>query len=430
MVMMLVAGFTPVTPLVVIPPVLIALIAGNNLIGGGRSYGRSAARPVGPGPAPRSSGGPSGPRPAEPVPAAGGRGARRAPMTLFRDRGMVLRTIRLGEADRIVTLMTEEHGKVRAVAKGVRRTTSKFGSRLEPLSHVALLGWQGRGDLDTINQVEVIDTNRAVREDLDRMAAAMSMLEVVDQIGQERHGNPRLYEMLVGAIAALAQQRSPMVSPAFFLKVLALEGSAPVLDGCVSCGEEDEDQLVAFDIVEGGVLCRSCRRGRPLSPAGLSSSDAPSGVACPACWPSPARRSPMRSPRWPPRPWRPTSTADSARCARARCPDVAGGAAGGGTTGRSTVLWFRRDLRTADHPALLAAVEEASSAAGSVAPLFVVDDALVASAGANRRSFLSGTLDRTRRSARRVPGPAGRSARGGGAGLRRRGGGPHRVRHR
>jgi DNA repair protein RecO (recombination protein O) len=191
-------------------------------------------------------------------------------MTLFRDRGMVLRTIRLGEADRIVTLMTEEHGKVRAVAKGVRRTTSKFGSRLEPLSHVSLLGWQGRGDLDTINQVEVIDTNRAVREDLDRMAAAMSMLEVVDQIGQERHANPRLYEMLVGAIAALAQERSPMVAPAFFLKVLALEGSAPVLDGCVSCGEEDPGQLVAFDLVEGGVLCRNCRRGRPLSPAGLA----------------------------------------------------------------------------------------------------------------------------------------------------------------
>jgi DNA repair protein RecO (recombination protein O) len=191
-------------------------------------------------------------------------------MTLFRDRGMVLRTIRLGEADRIVTLMTEQHGKVRAVAKGVRRTKSKFGSRLEPLSHVALLGWQGRGDLDMINQVEVIDTFRTVREDLDRMAAAMSMLEVVDQIGQERHGNPRLYEMLVGAMAALAERDSPMVAPAFFLKVLALEGSAPVLDVCVSCGQEDSGLLVAFDLTEGGVLCRSCRRGRPLSAGGLS----------------------------------------------------------------------------------------------------------------------------------------------------------------
>jgi DNA repair protein RecO (recombination protein O) len=182
---------------------------------------------------------------------------------------MVLRTIRLGEADRIVTLMTEQHGKVRAVAKGVRRTRSKFGARLEPLSHVALLGWQGRGDLDIVNQAEVIDTNRAVREDLDRMAAAMSMLEAVDQIGQERHANPRLYEMLVGAVTALADRDPSMVATAFFLKVLALEGSAPVLDLCVSCGEDDPSLLVAFDLAEGGVLCRRCRRGRPVSAGGI-----------------------------------------------------------------------------------------------------------------------------------------------------------------
>jgi DNA repair protein RecO (recombination protein O) len=182
---------------------------------------------------------------------------------------MVLRTIRLGEADRIVTLMTERHGKVRAVAKGVRRTRSKFGSRLEPLSHVALLGWQGRGDLDIVNQVEVIDANRVVREDLDRVTVALSMLEVVDQVAQERHANPRLYEMVVGAVAALAIHNSPMLAPAFFLKVLALEGTAPHLSSCVSCGEEAIGSLVAFDPIEGGVLCRQCRRGRPLSVDGL-----------------------------------------------------------------------------------------------------------------------------------------------------------------
>jgi DNA repair protein RecO (recombination protein O) len=101
------------------------------------------------------------------------------------------------------------------------------------------------------------------------MSAAMSMLEVVDQVGQERHANPRLYEMLVGALGALAERDSVLVAPAFFLKVLALEGSEPVLETCVSCGEEDDAQLVAFDPLEGGVLCQRCRRGRPLSAPAL-----------------------------------------------------------------------------------------------------------------------------------------------------------------
>ena len=187
-------------------------------------------------------------------------------MTLFRDRGMVLRTIRLGEADRIVTLMTEEHGKVRAVAKGVRRTTSKFGSRLEPLSHVALLGWQGR-ELDIVHQAEVVESFRVVREDLARVAKGFTLLEVVDQLSQERHPAPRLYEMLVGALRALADADAPMLVPAFLLKALALDGSAPVLDRCVSCGAVEG--LVAFDLGEGGVLCRSCRRGRSVSAAAI-----------------------------------------------------------------------------------------------------------------------------------------------------------------
>lgn len=189
-------------------------------------------------------------------------------MSLFRDQGVVLRTYRLGEADRIIVLLTEHHGKVRAVAKGVRRTASKFGARLEPLSHVALLLWQGRSELDIVNQAEVIDHFRTVREDLDRMARGLSLLEVADQLAQERHADARLYEMLVGALRALADLgRDPaLVAPAFFLKTLVLEGAGPVLDGCASCGEPGgEVELVAFDLTEGGALCRRCRRGRPVS---------------------------------------------------------------------------------------------------------------------------------------------------------------------
>lgn len=193
-------------------------------------------------------------------------------MTLLRDWAVVLRTYRLGEADRIVVLLTEDHGKVRAVAKGVRRTASKYGARLEPLSHVSLMLWQGRSDLATVNQVEVVDHFRPVREDLERLGQGLSMLEVSDQLSQEGHRDPGLFRMLVGALGALADRRTQpfLVAPAFFWKSLAHEGAEPVLDSCASCGAPSPPaELVAFDFVEGGALCTSCRRGRAVSPDAL-----------------------------------------------------------------------------------------------------------------------------------------------------------------
>ena len=154
------------------------------------------------------------PAPVGPPPSRRGRRA----VSLFRDTGVVLRTYRLGEADRIIVLMTEEHGKVRAVAKGVRRTSSKFGARLEPLTHVDLLLWQGRSDLDIVNQVEVIDTYRSVREDLHRVAKGLALLEVTDQMAQERHPDRRLYAMLVGALARpVGRRRRPHAAGAVVL---------------------------------------------------------------------------------------------------------------------------------------------------------------------------------------------------------------------
>ena len=188
-------------------------------------------------------------------------------MGLYRDQGVVLRTYRLGEADRIVTFMTAGRGKVRAVAKGVRKTKSRFGARLEPMSHVALLLYEGRGDLDTITQAETLDHFRPVREDLDRVARAQALLEATDQVAQEGEPNPPLHRMLVGALRALAARDAPVVVPAFFWKLLALEGSQPLLHACASCGANAE--LVAFDLGEGGMLCRACRRGVPVSPEAL-----------------------------------------------------------------------------------------------------------------------------------------------------------------
>ena len=181
---------------------------------------------------------------------------------LYRDTAVVLRTYKLGEADRIVVLLTEHHGKVRAVAKGVRKTTSKFGARLEPLSHVRLQLYQGR-ELDIVSQAESVDTMAPLVVDLDHMTRGLAILEAVDQLAMEREPSPHLYRMLVGALRTIAERSGPLVVPAFYWKLLAAEGVRPELDACVRC--ESTESLVAFDAHEGGVLCRTCRQGAPIS---------------------------------------------------------------------------------------------------------------------------------------------------------------------
>jgi DNA repair protein RecO (recombination protein O) len=188
---------------------------------------------------------------------------------LYRDDGVVLRTYRLAESDRIVVIMTAQHGKVRAVAKGVRKTKSKFGSRLEPMSHVRLLLYRGR-ELDIVSQADSVETLSPMLSTLDRASQGMAAVEAVDQLALEREPNPRLYQMAVGVLRTIAQRPSPLNVPAFYWKLLAAEGLEPQLDACVRCGEREPDTtLVAFDVVDGGVQCRACRRGSSISPAAL-----------------------------------------------------------------------------------------------------------------------------------------------------------------
>ena len=181
---------------------------------------------------------------------------------LYRDTGVVLRTYKLAEADRIVVLLTEGRGKIRAVAKGVRKSGSKFGGRLEPMSHVRLQLYEGR-ELDIINQVESVESIAPLVIDLDHMTQGLTVLEAVDQMTVDREPNPALYRMVVGVLRTMAVSTSALVGPAFFWKMLALEGVRPELDLCVRCG--DSGPLVAFDMNHGGTLCRSCRTGAPIS---------------------------------------------------------------------------------------------------------------------------------------------------------------------
>ncbi len=187
-------------------------------------------------------------------------------MSLYRDQAIVLRSWKLGEADRILSLHTHNNGKVRGVARGIRRTKSKFGSRLEPLSHVGVQLYRGRGELDTITQVETLTRFSSLRGDPQRLAHAQALLEAVDGVAQDRETDRVLHVMLVKALVTLNQCQSEILVSAFFLKLLAHEGLAPQLDVCSRCGARDS--LVAID--EGGVFCANCRRGRALSVESLA----------------------------------------------------------------------------------------------------------------------------------------------------------------
>ncbi len=183
-------------------------------------------------------------------------------MVLYRDEAIVLRTYKLGEADRIVNFYSRGRGKIRAVAKGVRRTKSKFGSLLEPASIVSLQLYEGR-NLDIVTQAERKVPLVAARSDLELFSKLSTVLEVVDQIGIEGESNTALYKLTVGAATELDRTKNGLVVTAFIAKMLTLEGVQPVVDRCVVCGIAGP--LVAFALHEGGTLCGACRRGHQLS---------------------------------------------------------------------------------------------------------------------------------------------------------------------
>ena len=190
---------------------------------------------------------------------------------IYDDVGVVLRTYKLRESDRIVVIHTRKNGKVRAVAKGIRKTKSKFGARLEPMSHVKLLLYRGR-ELDIVSQARKRSSRcRPMLSSLDRASQGLAVLEAVDQLSLEREPNEALYRSLVGVLRAIAEQPSPLNVPAFYWRLLQREGFEPELGTCVRCGESEPDvTFVALDLNEGGVLCRSCRSGQAISPAALS----------------------------------------------------------------------------------------------------------------------------------------------------------------
>lgn len=180
-------------------------------------------------------------------------------MALYKEQGIVLRTIRLGEADRIVTLLTQGSGKVRAVAKGVRKTRSKFGARLEPFTHVDLLLYRGR-ELDIVTQAEIITPFREIRDSYERFTAGEVVLEAIDRVTEEHERSVRTFMLLLGALRQLARTGDPpVVVDAFLLKLASLAGFRPHLSACAACGTPGPH--LRFSVSQGGMVCESCRSG-------------------------------------------------------------------------------------------------------------------------------------------------------------------------
>lgn len=187
--------------------------------------------------------------------------------------GIVLRTYKLGEADRILHVLSPNRGKVRAVAKGVRKPGSRFGGRLEPFGHVQLQIYEGRS-LDIISQAELIQPHAEVRDDWVASACAATMVEACDHLAQEGERATPMFLLLKDALGVLAAgpTRPAAVLDAFLMRLAILEGFRPSLDRCISCGATED--IAAFHVGGGGVLCRrdtpaGLQRLAPESQAGL-----------------------------------------------------------------------------------------------------------------------------------------------------------------
>jgi len=189
-------------------------------------------------------------------------------VSLYRDEAIVIRTQKLGEADRIITLLTRDHGRIRAVAKGIRRTMSKFGARLEPGSHVDIQLHQGK-TFDTVTQVEAImNYGEMLTDDYQRWTVASAILESAERFTANEH-EPALQEfkLVIGAMKVLAENRYDpnLILDAYLLRSLAIGGYAPSLNNCSKCDKPGPHRY--FSLVGGGSVCADCRPSASATPA-------------------------------------------------------------------------------------------------------------------------------------------------------------------
>ena len=177
----------------------------------------------------------------------------------LKTEAIVLRSIRYGEADRILHLYTPRHGRIGAIAKGARRARSRFGARLEPFFHIRMVLHEGRGDLHTVTSVDTIEPHAALRDRAETLDAAARACDAVARLFETDDPHPEVFTLLANELALLSADRSharPANGLAFRLKLLLAAGILPQLASCAACGEPEG--LIGFSPAAGGVVCGSC----------------------------------------------------------------------------------------------------------------------------------------------------------------------------
>jgi DNA repair protein RecO (recombination protein O) len=183
----------------------------------------------------------------------------------IRDDAVVLRTFKSGEADRVVIVWTRHFGKVRVLARGVRKTTSRLGATLETLAYVNVDLVKTRGEFYIARHVTHKERLSTLRGSYPRISAGYAVVEAIDAIPSDGVPDEAIFDLLTRVLLTLddVSYEPTLVPASFFFRLLALDGSEPVVDACVNCGRLEP--LVAFDAGIGGTLCDNCRQGLSLS---------------------------------------------------------------------------------------------------------------------------------------------------------------------
>jgi DNA repair protein RecO (recombination protein O) len=187
----------------------------------------------------------------------------------FKTEAVVLRSIRYGEADRVLHLYSATRGRVNAIAKGSRRPRSRFGGRLEPFFRLDLVLYEGRGELATVTAAHTVAGHARLRESGSALGAAARACDAVLRLLDSAEPNPPAYNLLCRYLALLDDPAAPAAASletalAFRLKLALAAGFSPELAACARCGEGDH--LVGFSGAAGGVVCAACEAGAfPLS---------------------------------------------------------------------------------------------------------------------------------------------------------------------